>query len=319
MVREFKKGEVIFYEGDMGDTFYEIVDGVVGVYTDYEAPTEKKLTEVESGHIVGELALVDAYPRSATVVCLTDVKTNELTVEDLMDYFDKEPEKVTFMIKEISERISRLTADYNDAVATIGGMFPKDSDRKPGLAEKIKLFAQNYKNAIKTNKISRESLEEIVQTGHEDGFGKNVESYSKGTIIFKEGEPGKCMYDIFTGSVNIYTGYGTPDEKLITTIGVNKFFGEMGLINNSPRTATAVVNADRTTIMSMYMEDFEELYEKNPVKIEMLIKHMAFRVRRLTDQYVDACKLIYEVSEAEASGNVPEELIKEVRDFQSQY
>ena len=319
MSKVFRNGEIIFNEGDVGDTCFDVTSGTVGIFTDYGSDVEKKLTEIHDGHIFGELALIDSFPRSATAVALTDVVVREFNLEDLENYFKEEPEKVTFIIKEMSDRISRLTGDYNEVVETIAGLFPPDEKRKPGIADKIKQFAAAYKMAAKNNKISHEALREIVQTGHEDGFSKNVESYTKGTVIFKEGEPGRCMYDIFTGSVNIYTGYGTPEEKLITTVGVNKFFGEMGLINESPRTATAVVNMDHTMIQSLFLDDFEELYEKNPGKVNMLIKHMAYRVRKLTDQFTDACKLVYEVSEAETAGSVSDELKSKVRAFQAQY
>ncbi len=172
---------------------------------------------------------------------------------------------------------------------------------------------------IKSSKISVETMKELVQTGHDDGTTKNVETFKKGTIIFREGEPGKCMYDIFTGSVNVYKDYGTPSEKLLTTVGANKFLGEMGLINDTPRTATAVVNMDNTMIMSMYLDDLEELYTTNPVKVEMLIKHMSFRIRKLTSDYVDACMLIYEVSEAEKNGSVSDELKNRVKTYVLKY
>ncbi len=319
MTKDFAKGEIIFNEGDVGDTCFDVLKGTVGIYTDYGTEVERKLTEIGEGHILGELALIDSFPRSATAVALTAVSASEFTLDDLESYFEKDPDKVTFIIKEMSDRIARLTGDYNEVVETIGGLFPPDEVRKPGIAAKIKQFAAAYKMAAKNNKISHEALQDLVQTGHEDGFSKNVESYSKGTVIFKEGEPGRCMYDIFTGSVNIYTGYGTPDEKLITTVGVNKFFGEMGLFNDSPRTATAVVNMDHTMIQSLYIDDFTELYEKNPGKVRMLIKHMAFRVRKLTDQFTEACKLVYEVSEAEAAGTVSDELKSRVKAFQALY
>ncbi|MCR5099552.1 MAG: cyclic nucleotide-binding domain-containing protein [Lachnospiraceae bacterium] len=319
MTKEFTKGTVIFNEGNVGDSCFDVISGSVGIYTDYGSDVEQHLTTIEAGHIFGELALVDSYPRSATAVAESDVKVNELTLDDFRSYFENDPEKVTFIIREMSERIGRLTKDYEEVVETIGELYPQNADRKPTIADKIKQFAAAYKMAAKNNKISREALYDLVQDDHNDGYTDNVETYSKGTIIFKEGEPGKCMYDIFTGSVNIYTGYGTPEEKLITTIGVSKFFGEMGLINDAPRTATAVVNMDHTMIQSLYMDDFKDLFKKNPVKIGMLVKYMAFRVRKLTDQYTDACKLVYEVSEAEEAGNVSEELKKKVRAFQAQY
>ena len=52
-------------------------------------------------------------------------------------------------------------------------------------------------------------------------------SYKKGEIIFREGDPGNCMYDIFWGRVGVYTGYGTPQEKKLAELKTEDFFGEM--------------------------------------------------------------------------------------------
>ncbi len=223
MDKHFSQGEIIFKEGDVGESFYDIIEGSVGVYTDYGTDVEKKLTEIQPGHIVGELALIDAYPRSATAVALSDVTADEVSVDDLKSYFSTKPDRITFLIKELSERITRLSTDYSEACETLKDIFPEDENRKPSIADKIKKFAASYIMVSKSSKISVETMKELVQTGHDDGTTKNVETFKKGTIIFREGEPGKCMYDIFTGSVNVYKDYGTPSEKLLTTVGANKF------------------------------------------------------------------------------------------------
>ncbi len=113
MSKAFRNGEIIFNEGDVGDTCFDVISGTVGIFTDYGSDVEKKLTEIHEGHIFGELALIDSFPRSATAVALTDVVVREFNLEDLENYFKEEPEKVTFIIKEMSDRISRLTGDYN--------------------------------------------------------------------------------------------------------------------------------------------------------------------------------------------------------------
>jgi CRP-like cAMP-binding protein len=318
MNKEFAKGDVIFRAGDTGDCFYDVVKGTVGIYSDYGTDAEQKLTETGEGHIVGELALIDAYPRSATAVALTDVVLTEVSVDEVRKYFDEDHEKITFLIKELGERLTRLTKDYTEACETIQASYPQDKERKPGIAEKIKRFAAAYKMAKKNEAISGETYKTLTQSGHGSGFSKTVDTYNKGDIIFREGEPGRCMYDIHTGSINIYSGYGTPDEKLLTTLGTDKFFGEIGLISSSPRTATAVANMDRTMVESIAMDDFDELYTKNPVKIEMVIKHLAGRIRKLTDQYTDACKVLYKVAEADANNASVDEAKKEVEGFASE-
>ena len=142
-----------------------------------------------------------------------------------------------------------------------------------------------------------------------DGYTVKVENFDKGTIIFKEGEKGDCMYDILSGSIGIYDGYGTADEKLITTLTPNMFFGELGMIDNVERSCTAVVMEGGTNLEIITSSDLPELFEQNPSKVKMIFDHLSYRVRQLTDEYMSTCKTICCVDEARSKNNgIDEEL-----------
>jgi hypothetical protein len=74
---------------------------------------------------------------------------------------------------------------------------------------------------------------------------------------------------------------------------------------------------DHTSIESIYMDDLDELFTENPYTIKIIMKHLVSRIRILTVQYTDACRLIYEVSEAESAGKVDDALIAKVREYQA--
>lgn len=319
MVKNFAKDEVLFREGDSGESFFEILKGEVGVYTDYGQPTQNELTKIGTGHIVGEMALIDAFPRSATVVALADTEAEEISVDGVKEYFKNNPEKIAFIMEELGGRLVRLTKEYDEACDTIRGLFPKDPAQREGLVDMIKKFANYYKNLDKKTRPSEEYLREAEGEAHTDGFSKKVDKYDEDDIIFREGEKGKCMYDIHFGTVGIYTDYGTDEEKLLTTLSADKFFGEIGLISGEPRTATAVVLEDGTIIETIYAEDLKELFEKNPAKVEMIIKHLSYRIRRLTYEYVKACQLIYDAAEAELKNSVSAELIERAESYNRGY
>ena len=63
-------------------------------------------------------------------------------------------------------------------------------------------------------------------------------------------------------------------------------------------------------------EYMRELFSKNPPKIEMILSYLSYRLRRLTGDYLDACKLIYDISDAENSGNISDELKKKAEEFE---
>ena len=65
--------------------------------------------------------------------------------------------------------------------------------------------------------------------------------YAPGTVIFREGDPGDCMYEMQTGCVGVYCDYGGPNQKEVAKLYGGKTFGEMGLLDHAPRSATVVV------------------------------------------------------------------------------
>ena len=65
-VVSFPAGAVIFKEGEPGDTMYVVKDGAIDVLI-----RDKLIDTVEPGEIVGEMAIIDSGPRSATAVART--------------------------------------------------------------------------------------------------------------------------------------------------------------------------------------------------------------------------------------------------------
>jgi len=317
--KQFKKNEVIFHEGERGDSFFLISEGTVGIYVNYGSAEQQKLTELKKDRYFGEMAVIESYPRSATAVAEDEVKAEEIPSGEVLKYFETDPDKVIDLMSHLSRRIRELTADYSEACDTIEelqiGADP--AERKQSIVDKIKKFVDFYKlNKKSANAESAEALRKIDGSSHSEGFFDNVESYKKGTVIFKEGEIGSCMYDIHYGEIGIYRHYGTPKEKLLSKLPSNRFFGEMALLENCPRSATAVVMADDTTLERIDADYMREIFKKNPPKIEMILCHLSYRLRKLTNDYMDACKLLSDVSDAESRGSVSDELKKKAEGFE---
>ena len=280
----FNKGDVIFHEGDSGDFLYRIKEGKVAVIVSYGTDDEKQLTEMVPGQFFGEMAVVEGYRRSATVIALEDNTTvTEIATKEMEKYFNENPDQIILIMRNISGRIRELTKDYNEAADELKA-------RKAGnVRENENLFAKirKFLNSIGASDLS---VEEEKEAEHGKGLEEKVSSYPAGTIIFKEGDTGNCMYDIHFGRVGIYTGYGTPEQKEITVLYPNKFFGEMGMLDNEPRSATAVTLDNDTTIETIYPEDLAELMKINPSKVDMIMMHLSHRLRSLTNDYLRVCK-----------------------------
>lgn len=294
-----RAGEVVFKEGDSGSCMYKILSGSALVYANYGADGEKLLTELDVGDYFGEMSVIEISPRSATVVAAKDgVCLRVIEADDLGGYLRENKSELNALARHLSERLRMLTFDYTEACDTLRSLGRLDTSRDRvggGLLEQIKKFARFYLDRKKAADPAVPS--ETALGDHGKGFSLHLRSCRAGEVIFRERDASDCMFDIHSGSVGIYTGYGTPKQKLISKLSPNMFFGEMGLFEGLHRSATAVALEDDTRIEQIFEKDLAELYEENPAKVLMILQHLSSRLRGLTADYLAACRTMAETAE----------------------
>lgn len=116
----FNRNEVIFKQGSFSDCMYDIVEGRVGIYTDYGTEKQQFLAELDNNQVVGEMGMLEYYPRSATAVALEDgTVLTEITEDELSDYFRNKPEKLLLIMKQLSRRIRETNEKYIEACRAV--------------------------------------------------------------------------------------------------------------------------------------------------------------------------------------------------------
>jgi len=112
--RRWGAGEVIFREGDAGDTCYVVQDGCVRVTRNHTDGRTITLAELRSGDLFGELAMFDSEQRSATVEAAEETTGVALLAGDLRRLLLRHPDisikllsAFAERLKEANERISR--------------------------------------------------------------------------------------------------------------------------------------------------------------------------------------------------------------------
>ena len=126
--------------------------------------------------------------------------------------------------------------------------------------------------------------------------------YQKGEFIFKQGEYASCMYDICQGKVGIIANYGEDSEKTLTELGEGASFGEMGMLEAYPRSATAVALEFCSVIDATTTETFSSYFQNNSEKVYAIMTQMSRRIRALSNDYLEACRAVAETVEAEKTG-----------------
>jgi CRP-like cAMP-binding protein len=104
-------------------------------------------------------------------------------------------------------------------------------------------------------------------------FGK---TFPAGTVLFSEGDDGEEMYVIQSGRVQL-TRHVRGREAHLATLPPGEFFGEMAIVNNQPRSATATVLED-AHLLVIDARTFEAMVRGNSEIAMRFIKKMAGRV-----------------------------------------
>lgn len=111
--------------------------------------------------------------------------------------------------------------------------------------------------------------------------GKRV-TVPRGQTIFSTGDHGHVMYVVMTGVVDIFVG----DEK-VERAEVGSLLGEMALISDEPRTATAIAVTD-CDLVTIDTQQFYSLVQQAPPFATKVMKVMADRLRRMNQRMLNA-------------------------------
>lgn len=134
-----------------------------------------------------------------------------------------------------------------------------DIAKYANLAQRIALFKG----------ISPEDVHKIFAKGM-------TQIAEKDSVIFYEGTSGNQMFVVLSGTIDLYSG-----KKKIATLRSGEMFGEMALINNEPRSATAVA-AERSQMFVLSETAFQRLMTKR-ISIRILLNIVGVMSSRIRE------------------------------------
>jgi CRP/FNR family transcriptional regulator, cyclic AMP receptor protein len=107
--RRFRRGEVLFHEGDPGDALFIVASGAVKVVVPSEDGDEAILATLRRGDFLGELALLDGAPRSASAIALEPTVALALPRDQFRSLVASEPAIRDALLAALSGELRRLT------------------------------------------------------------------------------------------------------------------------------------------------------------------------------------------------------------------
>jgi CRP/FNR family cyclic AMP-dependent transcriptional regulator len=211
--RAFAKGKRIFAENQRGIPFllmpnrmYLLLDGEVGIFA-----RDKPVGTIRPGQIFGEMASIDQGPRTGTALARSACRVIALDDRQLRAALGRYPEfslmLMSVMINRLRESIGRMGS--GSAAAKTKWMQPAP--------------------------LRKDLIEDLARVlGPEANL-----CYEAGSTIVREGQVGVLMYVVLKGKVAIRAG-----ETLLETVGPGCIFGEMALVDRTPRLASAVADSN---------------------------------------------------------------------------
>lgn len=100
-------------------------------------------------------------------------------------------------------------------------------------------------------------------------------SFEEGELVFQMNQPGAAMFFVKEGTVKLLIPADEGrDEIVIANLSKGNFFGELALLDNSPRSASALAETP-TKLEAIFRGDFENLLSKDPVLSSKLYRQLA--------------------------------------------
>ncbi len=226
---------------------YLVISGEVTLSTN-----GKSLDTIKTGEIFGEMAVISDSPagsaRSATATAKSECQAFSLDAAELQAALQSTPEFALMLMSVMFERLRFLAARLATRKIAPGALTGREGATFPP-----ELLSQ-LKNALQHATTVR---------------------FDAGKAIMREGEAGVSMYVVMQGRVGIFIR-----DNEVETVNAGGTFGEMALVDQSPRTASAISQSD-CELLSVNRNALMELVKSQPAIGMAMLRSIADRLRHM--------------------------------------
>jgi CRP/FNR family transcriptional regulator len=106
-VHHYRNGAAIFHEGDPGDALHIVIEGGVRIVVASRKGEEATMALLGPGECVGDLALLDGRPRSASAIAFGKTKTLVVRRDDFTKWLTERPKAAFALLETLSLRVRR--------------------------------------------------------------------------------------------------------------------------------------------------------------------------------------------------------------------
>ncbi|MFC2281800.1 MAG: Crp/Fnr family transcriptional regulator [Treponema socranskii subsp. buccale] len=308
---QYTKGSIVYFEGDKDERIFILQKGIL-VLTTTDVETHQPVTEqVKNGEFFGVKSALGRFPREETATALTDCVSIALTIQEFEQIFSSNKEIIMKMLRVFSNQLrlihkkteailNNVPEDQQTGMIAVAKSFYNDEEYLsccdicvkflslyPNTAKKDEV-AKLYADAKLRNTKIKEKIKSSDTTEEDEeasgalkqfalpAFKRFAKQYKPGNVIISEFEPGNSFYLIQSGRVQLVKCVNGA-KKNLDIMKPGEFFGEMAILDNSPRSATCVAIGN-VECLEFNKENFQLLIMGNPQIAIILLKLFCKRI-----------------------------------------
>ena len=304
----YTKGSIIYFSGDKDERIFILQKGFI-VLTSTEAETGQTVTEyVKEGEFFGVKSALGRFPRDETATVAVDSRVISMSVPEFEQLFSSNKQVIMKMLKVFSKQLRSVhkkiesilgngaTVNLETGMISVAQSFYNDEQYRsccdvclrfltlyPQSTQKGKIAQLYADSRVRFDKLqSRRIANEEKESDPSEkafslpAFSRFAKTFEPGSVIIAEYERGETFYLIQSGSVQLVKCVNDV-RKNLDILHPGEFFGEMAILENSPRSATCVA-IDKVEVLEFNKENFEILITGNPQMALILVKLFCKRI-----------------------------------------
>lgn len=306
----YSKGSIIYFEGDRDDRIFILQRGLVLLSSTDIETGEPVSEQVKSGEFFGVKSALGHFQREETATVVADSLAVSLTVQEFELMFSNNKALIMKMLRVFSNQLrmihrktesilNNVMEDQQTGMLAVAKSFVDDEQYRSACDVYLK-FLKRYPDTPRKDEVAKlyadaklrsersASRNRISELGDQNNEGSSLpifslpaferfkKTYEPGQVIIAEHEPGDCFYLIQSGNVQLVKCVNGSSKNL-DILKPGEFFGEMAILDKSPRSATCMA-AGHVECLEFNKENFEILITGNPQIALILLKLFCKRI-----------------------------------------
>lgn len=240
------------------------------------------LAELGPGSLFGEPSHVGAPERSGNVVTLSDTALVVFDRDRLAGAAASEPKLELGLHWALWKSLSEKLREANEHLSEFFAEEGEGLERHPVAAQRLPPGSFEVDMDRKREVFDRQGLSRM-EINFLSSLSKE-KRFAPGEVVFREGDEGDAMYVVLGGQIRISKMVAGAGEEALAFVGRGDFFGEMALIDDRPRSATATAHESGALALAIPREVLQGILDIGKVSSLRLLRILSLLVaKRLRD------------------------------------